>query len=66
VSLTGDTYDPVGDEQCCYPVGKARNSDNATFKRRKIGGIAFILTLVYVIMHRRISSLSLLLLIVIY
>jgi len=51
------TYDPVGDEQCHYPVGTARNSDSATFKRRKIGGVAFVPTLIYVIMHRRMSSL---------
>jgi len=51
------TYDPVGDEQCRYPVGKARNSDSATFKRKKIGGVAFVPTLIYVIMQRRMSSL---------
>lgn len=51
------TYDPVGDEQCHYPVGKARNSDSDKFKRRKIGGVAFVPTLIYVIMHRRIPSL---------
>jgi hypothetical protein len=35
-----------GTGQCCYPVGKARNSTQATYKRKKIGGIIFIPTFV--------------------